>query len=129
MTSGEFKFALQVERVLNMIPQPEYRQLMVEALMVTTFLVESDCRVNLERQVIHIDKLVHEANDIFIKDQVCGLSSVIFSFAISKKKGLANAFPPLASVVEKKTFVELPSLALFVVVCMQERQEFQGNFI
>ena len=70
MTSGEFKFALQVERVLNMIPQPEYRQLMVEALMVTTFLVESDCRVNLVGQVIHIDKLVHEANDIFIKDQV-----------------------------------------------------------
>ena len=70
MTSGEFKFALQVERVLNMIPQPEYRQLMVEALMVTTFLVESDCRINLTGQVIHIDKLVHEANDVFIKDQV-----------------------------------------------------------
>lgn len=70
MTSGEFKFALQVERVLNMIPQPEYRQLMVEALMVTTLLVEGDCRINLSGMVIHIDRIVHVANDIFIKEQV-----------------------------------------------------------
>lgn len=70
MTSGEFKFALQVERVLNMIPQPEFRQLMVEGLMVTTLLVEGDCRINLSGQVIHVDRIVHNANDIFIKEQV-----------------------------------------------------------
>ena len=75
MTSGEFKFALQVERVLNMIPQPEYRQLMVEALMVTTLLVESDCRVDLTNKVIHIDKIVHEANALFIQEQVFFQSS------------------------------------------------------
>ncbi|XP_052792707.1 phosphorylase b kinase regulatory subunit alpha, skeletal muscle isoform-like isoform X5 [Mya arenaria] len=69
MTSGEFKFALQVERVLNMIPQPEYRQLMVEALMVTTLLVDGDCKINLSGQVIHVDKIVHMANDIFIEEQ------------------------------------------------------------
>ncbi|WAQ98636.1 KPB2-like protein [Mya arenaria] len=70
MTSGEFKFALQVERVLNMIPQPEYRQLMVEALMVTTLLVDGDCKINLSGQVIHVDKIVHMANDIFIEEQI-----------------------------------------------------------
>ncbi|KAH3841112.1 hypothetical protein DPMN_114569 [Dreissena polymorpha] len=69
MTSGEFKFALQVERVLNMIPQPEYRQLMVEALMVTTLLVEGDCRINLSGQVLNVDKIVQQANSIFIKEQ------------------------------------------------------------
>ncbi|XP_060588940.1 probable phosphorylase b kinase regulatory subunit alpha isoform X4 [Ruditapes philippinarum] len=69
MTSGEFKFALQVERVLNMIPQPEFRQMMVEALMVTTMLVDGDCRINLSGQVIHIDKIVFNANDIFIQEQ------------------------------------------------------------
>ena len=30
MTPGELKFALEVETVLNTIPQPEYRQLVVE---------------------------------------------------------------------------------------------------
>ena len=30
MTAGELKFALEVETVLNTIPQPEYRQLVVE---------------------------------------------------------------------------------------------------
>jgi len=79
MTSGEFKFALQVERVLNMIPQPEYRQLMVEALMVTTLLVDGDCRINLSGTVIHIDKIVHTANDIFIKEQVSALGIVSYS--------------------------------------------------
>jgi phosphorylase kinase alpha/beta subunit len=30
MTSNELKFALEVETALNTIPQPEYRQLVVE---------------------------------------------------------------------------------------------------
>ncbi|XP_055893666.1 probable phosphorylase b kinase regulatory subunit alpha isoform X15 [Biomphalaria glabrata] len=69
MTKGEFKFALQVEMVLNRIPQPEYRQLMVEAMMVLTMLVEYDNkRVNLSSLEIEVDKIVHEANNLFIKD-------------------------------------------------------------
>jgi phosphorylase kinase alpha/beta subunit len=39
MTSEEIKFALSVEQVLNSVPQPEYRQLMVEALMILHLLV------------------------------------------------------------------------------------------
>jgi phosphorylase kinase alpha/beta subunit len=70
MTQGELKFALQVEMVLNKIPQPEYRQLNVEAMMVLTMLVENDSgRVNLN-YVIHVDKLVWEANVLFLKEQV-----------------------------------------------------------
>lgn len=34
MTAGELKFALEVETVLNTIPQPEYRQLVVEVSLV-----------------------------------------------------------------------------------------------
>ncbi|KAL5012659.1 hypothetical protein ScPMuIL_011210 [Solemya velum] len=68
MTPGEFKFALQVEKVLNRIPQPEYRQLMVEALMVLTLLSENDWKLDLN-QVIQVDRLVHEANKLFVTDQ------------------------------------------------------------
>lgn len=68
MTAGEFKFALRVEMVLNSIPQPEYRQLMVEALMVLTMLTEGDFKFNMN-QVIHVDKMVQEANRLFINDQ------------------------------------------------------------
>ncbi|KAK3100518.1 hypothetical protein FSP39_021212 [Pinctada imbricata] len=68
MTAGEFKFALRVETVLNYIPQPEYRQLMVEALMVLTLLTENEWKVKLD-QYIPVDKLVQEANAIFLKDQ------------------------------------------------------------
>eukprot|EP00058_Branchiostoma_floridae_P026029 XP_002611519.1 hypothetical protein BRAFLDRAFT_63844 [Branchiostoma floridae] len=35
MTPGELNFALRVEGILNSIPQPEYRQLMVKAMMMT----------------------------------------------------------------------------------------------
>lgn len=78
MTKQEFKFALQVEMVLNRIPQPEYRQLMVEAMMVLTMLVESDGnRINLTQMDIEVDKIVHEANNLFIRDLVSLLKSLI----------------------------------------------------
>jgi len=70
MTAGEIKFALQVEAILNKITQPEYRQLMVEAIMILCLIVEHDggkCRWN---EMIVVDKLVHHANEIFIKEQV-----------------------------------------------------------
>ncbi|XP_076312264.1 putative phosphorylase b kinase regulatory subunit alpha isoform X1 [Tachypleus tridentatus] len=68
MTPGELKFALQVEYVLNSIPQPEYRQLMVEALMVLTLVVEHDSVQDLG-SIISIEHLVHKANHIFLEDQ------------------------------------------------------------
>ncbi|KAG8296764.1 Phosphorylase b kinase regulatory subunit alpha [Homalodisca vitripennis] len=68
MTSGELKFALAVETVLNTIPQPEYRQLVVEALMVLTLVTEHNVASHLGG-VIAVENLVHKANQIFLQDQ------------------------------------------------------------
>ena len=69
MTSGELKFALRVEAVLNTIPQPEYRQLVVEALMVLTLVVEHNL-VPWMGDILKVEELVHTGNRIFLEDQV-----------------------------------------------------------
>ncbi|XP_061706140.1 probable phosphorylase b kinase regulatory subunit alpha isoform X3 [Cydia pomonella] len=69
MTPGELKFALAVETVLNSIPQPEYRQLVVEALMVLTLVVEYKAVSHLGG-TITVEHLVHKANQIFLEDQM-----------------------------------------------------------
>ncbi|KAL1509746.1 hypothetical protein ABEB36_004437 [Hypothenemus hampei] len=69
MTPGELKFALAVETVLNTIPQPEYRQLIVEALMVLTLVAEYNVAPFLGG-TIQIEYLVHRANEIFLSDQM-----------------------------------------------------------
>lgn len=70
MTPGELKFALQAEQVLNSVPQPEYRQLMVEALMVITLLIDNVPSITNLGNVINIEQVVHRANKIFLEDQV-----------------------------------------------------------
>ncbi|XP_061082119.1 phosphorylase b kinase regulatory subunit alpha, liver isoform isoform X2 [Conger conger] len=67
MTEGEFKFAVQVESILNHVPQPEYRQLLVEAIMVLTLV--ADVEVSSIGGVLHVDRIVHTANDLFRQDQ------------------------------------------------------------
>lgn len=68
MTPGELKFALEVETALNTIPQPEYRQLVVEALMVLTLVTEHNIISNLG-DIICVEHLVHKANQLFLEDQ------------------------------------------------------------
>lgn len=68
MTPGEIKFSVHVETVLNRVPQPEYRQLLVEAILVLTML--ADVEIPSIGSIIHIEKIVHQANDMFYKDQV-----------------------------------------------------------
>uniref|UniRef100_U5EXU1 Phosphorylase b kinase regulatory subunit n=1 Tax=Corethrella appendiculata TaxID=1370023 RepID=U5EXU1_9DIPT len=68
MTSNELKFALEVETALNTIPQPEYRQLVVETLMVLTLLTEHNMVPNLGG-IIYVEHLVHKANQLFLEDQ------------------------------------------------------------
>uniref|UniRef100_L7M964 Phosphorylase b kinase regulatory subunit n=1 Tax=Rhipicephalus pulchellus TaxID=72859 RepID=L7M964_RHIPC len=68
MTQGELKFALEFEHVLNCIPQPEYRQLMVEAIMVLTLLAEHNV-VTFINKVISVDGLVQHAYKVFLDDQ------------------------------------------------------------
>ncbi|XP_046394617.1 probable phosphorylase b kinase regulatory subunit alpha isoform X3 [Ischnura elegans] len=70
MTPGELKFALAVEAVLNTIPQPEYRQLIVEALMVLTIVDEHNAASQLGSGILPVEQLVHHANRIFLDDQV-----------------------------------------------------------
>lgn len=68
MTPGEIKFSVHVETVLNRVPQPEYRQLLVEAILVLTMLADVD--IPSIGSIIHVEKIVHQANDMFLKDQV-----------------------------------------------------------
>ncbi|XP_066570954.1 phosphorylase b kinase regulatory subunit alpha, skeletal muscle isoform isoform X2 [Amia ocellicauda] len=67
MTPGEIKFSVHVESVLNRVPQPEYRQLLVEAILVLTMLADVD--INSIGGIIHVEKIVHMANDMFYQDQ------------------------------------------------------------
>uniref|UniRef100_A0A8C1XYZ4 Phosphorylase b kinase regulatory subunit n=1 Tax=Cyprinus carpio TaxID=7962 RepID=A0A8C1XYZ4_CYPCA len=67
MTPGEIKFAVHVERVLNRVPQPEYRQLLVEGILVLTMLADVD--IQSVGSIIHVEKIVHIANEMFFKDQ------------------------------------------------------------
>ncbi|XP_077547677.1 putative phosphorylase b kinase regulatory subunit alpha [Haemaphysalis longicornis] len=68
MTAGEFKFALRVEEMLNKIPQPEYRQLLVEALMVISLTLENDA-VYMFRDPLDVEGIVLRAHGIFLEDQ------------------------------------------------------------
>ncbi|KAF7669308.1 hypothetical protein LDENG_00212550 [Lucifuga dentata] len=67
MTEGEIKFAVQVESVLNHVPQPEYRQLLVETIMVLGLVADVD--VDSIGGIIHVDRILHMANDLFLNDQ------------------------------------------------------------
>ncbi|XP_035917992.1 probable phosphorylase b kinase regulatory subunit alpha isoform X1 [Anopheles stephensi] len=68
MTPNELKFALEVETALNTIPQPEYRQLVVEALMVLTLVTEHNILSSIGT-IIYVEHLVHRANQLFLEDQ------------------------------------------------------------
>ncbi|XP_062267767.1 phosphorylase b kinase regulatory subunit alpha, liver isoform isoform X1 [Platichthys flesus] len=67
MTEGEIKFAVQVESVLNHVPQPEYRQLLVETVMVLGLIADVD--VDSIGGIIYVDRILHLANDLFLNDQ------------------------------------------------------------
>ncbi|XP_057351501.1 phosphorylase b kinase regulatory subunit alpha, skeletal muscle isoform isoform X2 [Manis pentadactyla] len=67
MTPGEIKFSVHVESVLNRVPQPEYRQLLVEAILVLT--VMADIEIHSIGSIIAVEKIVHIANDLFLQEQ------------------------------------------------------------
>lgn len=79
MTPGELKFALCVEAALNRIPEPEYRQLVVEMLMVLSLVVEYHPEQTLG-DTIDVDELVFEGHSLYLKDQVGEGKSFSFSF-------------------------------------------------
>ncbi|KAM9451134.1 LOW QUALITY PROTEIN: phosphorylase b kinase regulatory subunit alpha, skeletal muscle isoform [Clarias gariepinus] len=67
MTPGEIKFAVHVETVLNPVPQPEYKQLLVEEILVLIMLSKVD--IHTTGGIIHAEKIVQMARDMFHKDQ------------------------------------------------------------
>nr|XP_005992939.1 PREDICTED: phosphorylase b kinase regulatory subunit alpha, skeletal muscle isoform isoform X1 [Latimeria chalumnae] len=67
MTTDEIKFSVHVECVLNRVPQPEYRQLLVEAILVLTML--ADIEIESIGGIIPVEKIVRLANDLFFQDQ------------------------------------------------------------
>ncbi|XP_075551980.1 putative phosphorylase b kinase regulatory subunit alpha isoform X1 [Dermacentor variabilis] len=69
MTAGEIKFALRVEEMLNKVPEPEYRQLLVEALMVISLAVENDV-VSEFQAPIDVESVVQRAHGFFLEDQL-----------------------------------------------------------
>uniref|UniRef100_A0A8C9NTF5 Phosphorylase b kinase regulatory subunit n=1 Tax=Serinus canaria TaxID=9135 RepID=A0A8C9NTF5_SERCA len=94
MTPGEMKFAVHVESVLNRVPQPEYRQLLVEAILVLTMLV--DMEVHTIGGIIAVEKILHIANDLFYEEQVghmlerdpsTGICSLLYDSAPSGRFG------------------------------------------
>ncbi|XP_031550918.1 phosphorylase b kinase regulatory subunit alpha, liver isoform-like isoform X2 [Actinia tenebrosa] len=68
MTAREIKFALCVEGALNRIPEPEYRQLIVEAMMVLALVVESYPNQPLW-DTVDVDDLVYEGYQIYLREQ------------------------------------------------------------
>ena len=68
MTKEEPKFALLVEEALNRIPEPEYRQLIVESCMLIVMLAEKEPYFYLN-EIITIDRIVERANVMFLQDQ------------------------------------------------------------
>nr|XP_033796705.1 phosphorylase b kinase regulatory subunit beta isoform X2 [Geotrypetes seraphini] len=68
MTMYEMNFSLLVEDILQNITQPEYRQIIVELLMVVSVILERNPELEFHEKV-DLDKLVKEAFNDFQKDQ------------------------------------------------------------
>ena len=63
------KFALRVENELNKIVYPEYRQLVVEVLMVLYVFLEKDDNLKMQ-SLIPLDTFLSKANELFLEQQV-----------------------------------------------------------
>lgn len=71
MTPGELKFALTLESKLNSLPDPEYRQLVVEALMLFSLLTKSSTAPLLDNHTpLLVEDVINIAQQLFLEDQV-----------------------------------------------------------
>ncbi|PAA86171.1 hypothetical protein BOX15_Mlig031145g1, partial [Macrostomum lignano] len=90
MTAGEVKFALQVEAAITAVQEPEYRQLLVEALSLLVRLPDLDLHRCIDlRRVLHVEQLVTEANRLFLADQAAHGGDATSCCAGSHDKRLA----------------------------------------
>ncbi len=72
MTPGELKFALTLEGKLNSLPDPEYRQLVVEALIIFGYLAKSKGPPYFSRGPLVVGNIIRHALHLFLEDQVRG---------------------------------------------------------
>ncbi|XP_019337473.2 phosphorylase b kinase regulatory subunit alpha, skeletal muscle isoform isoform X4 [Alligator mississippiensis] len=100
MTPGEIKFAVHVESVLNRVPQPEYRQLLVEAILVLTML--ADVEINSIGGIIAVEKIVHLANDLFYEEQASMVHALIEAYSLLDHMQIVK--PKVASMEEMASF-------------------------
>lgn len=71
MTPGELKFALKLERKLNSLPDPEYRQLVVEALLVFNLVMKSNGKALVSHNPpLLVANIISTAQKLFLEDQV-----------------------------------------------------------
>ncbi|XP_065885747.1 phosphorylase b kinase regulatory subunit alpha, liver isoform-like [Dysidea avara] len=68
MTPSELKFALKVEALLNTVDDPEYRQLIVEVLMILSLVVNEDPAQPLGHTIV-VDHILKDANNLFVENQ------------------------------------------------------------
>lgn len=76
MTPGELKFALLVESKLNSIPDPEYRQLVVEVLMVVGLVAKSSSQSSFGNTHLMVDHLINLALHLFLQDQASSCADI-----------------------------------------------------
>ena len=69
MTPGELKFALLLENHLNTLPDPEYRQLVVECLMVVALVAAASPQPTFGGSLV-VEHLIGHARHLFLQDQV-----------------------------------------------------------
>ena len=73
MTESEMNFALAVEARLKLISHPEFRQLLVEAVIILTTIYKNlphDVIPGIQGKAFHVEELVLRANTLFLKEQV-----------------------------------------------------------
>lgn len=118
MTPEEIKFALNVEQVLNSVPQPEYRQLLVEALMVLHLLVEYKVATDSLGDIVNVEQLVHKANYLFLEDQVrLGNVFPFLSFFPSLHPLLSSEFQSRRRMLMSLLFNQEHCLRLLLICC------------
>ena len=85
MTPGELKFALLLESHLNSLPDPEYRQLVVECLMVVSLVTTSSTQLAFGGTLV-VEHIIHHAHHLFLQDQVGALFYVFMCLLSQSEK-------------------------------------------
>ncbi len=77
MTPGELKFALALEAKLNSLPDPEYRQLVVEALIIFSLVMKSNGQRLMSNSPLVVANVINTAQKLFLEDQVGAIQAFV----------------------------------------------------